>query len=90
MNPSDQLSRTKTKGILLQSDDRVLIKISLKDGGFWEKEYNKTDIIQNVINDYKGQYNEEIPEEYMSDWKHKNQSLKMNDQIKTLLSIKIK
>ena len=89
MNPSDQLSRTKTKGILLQSDDRVLIQISLKDGGFWEKEYNKTDIIQNVINDYKGQYNEEIPEEYMSDWKHKNQSLKMNDQIKTLLANEI-
>ena len=72
-----------------QRDDRVLIKISRKEGVFWEKEYNKTDIIQNVINDYKEMYNEEIPEEYMIDWKHKNQSLKMTDQIKTLLANEI-
>ena len=89
MDPSDQLSRTKTKGVLPQRDDKVLIKISLKDGGYWEKEYNKTDIIQNVINDYKEQNHEEIPEEYMTDWKHKNQSLKMTDQIDTLLANEI-
>ncbi len=85
MDLSNQLKRVQTKGIHPQEGEKVLIKIPLQNGGFWQREYNQTDIIQNVIDDFKELNNEEIPEEYMSDWKHKNQSLKMTDEIKTLL-----
>ena len=86
---SEKLLRKETKGILPQRDERVLIKISLKNGGFWEKQYKQTDIVQKVIDDYKDENNEELPEEYMTDWKHKNQSLKMTDQLKVLLDDEI-
>ena len=75
----------ETKGITVLNDEKVIIKISLNNGGFWEKEYNKNDIMEKVINDFKDDNNEDIPEEYMNDWKQKNESLKMDDQIKTLL-----
>ena len=85
MNPSDELLRTKTKGIERKNDEKALIKISLKNGQFWEKEYNQGDLIGKVINDFKEVNHEEFPEEYMADWKHKNKSLDLNHEIRTLL-----
>ena len=81
----NHFSRTKTKGIIPQNNEKVIIKIPLKNGTFWEKEYNQNDNIENIINDFKEDNNEEIPEEYMEDWKYKNKSLNMDDKIKTLL-----
>ena len=78
-------SRTRTKGIIPQDNEKVIIKIPLKNGKFWEKEYNQNDTIEKVINDFKEENNEEIPEEYIEDWKYKNKSLNMDDEIKTLL-----
>ena len=76
--------RIKTKGIL-QKSNKILVKIPLKNGLFWEKEYSPNEIIKNVINDFKEQNQEEIPEEYIEDWKNKNKEMKMEDEIKTLL-----
>ena len=85
MNPSNELFRTKTKGIEPKNNEKALIKISLKNGGFWEKEYKQSDLIGNVINDFKEANNEDFPDEYMVDWKHKNKTLDLNNEIKTLL-----
>ena len=82
----DLLMRAKTKGMEIKNDEKVLIKISLKNGEFWEKEYNQRDKIQKVVDDFKEENNEEIPDEYISDWKHKNQSLNFDDELKTLLA----
>ena len=85
MNPLNELFRTKTKGVEPKNDEKALIKIPLKNGQLWEKEYNQTEFIGKVINDFKEENNEEFPEEYMVDWKHKNKSLELSNQIRTLL-----
>ena len=85
MNELNNLNRAKTLGITLQNREKVLIKIPLKNGCFWEKNYFQNEKIQKVIDDFKEANNEEIPEEYLSDWKHKNKSLKMTDELRTLL-----
>ena len=76
---------TKTKGITSIDKEKVEIKIPLNNGSFWVKEYNKSDLIHQLIEDFKGENNEEIPEEYINDWKEKNGSFKMTDEIRTLL-----
>ena len=85
MIPQNELCRTKTKGIEPKNDEKALIKIPLKNGEFWEREYKQSELIGKVINDFKEDNNEEFPEEYMADWKHKNNSLNLSDEIKTLL-----
>ena len=80
----NRLKRTKIKGMEIKENEKVLIKISLRDGGFWEKEYSQSDTIQNVVDDFKEQNFEEIPEEYISEWKKKSQSFNLDDEIKTL------
>ena len=76
---------TKTKGITSIDNEKVEIKIPLSNGSFWVKEYNKGDLIHQLIEDFKGENNEDIPEEYMNDWKEKNGSFKNTDEIRTLL-----
>ena len=85
----DELKRAKTKGMEIKNNEKVLIKISLREGGFWEKEYNQSDKIQKVVDDFKEENNEEIPEEYISDWKHNNQSLNFENELRTLLANEI-
>ena len=85
MNPPNEFFRTKTKGIEPKNNEKALIKISLKNGNFWEKEYNQNDLIGKVIEDFKQENQEEFPEEYMADWKHKNKSLDFSNEIRTLL-----
>ena len=55
---------SKVKGIIQQQNDKVIIKIPLKNDGFWEKEYNQNDTIQKMINEFKEENGEELPEEY--------------------------
>ena len=85
MNSINHYIRTKIKGIQQKDEDKVLIQIHLKNGELWTKEYNQNDYIGGVINDFKLENKEDIPEEYLSDWKNKNESLEMTDKIKTLL-----
>ena len=80
-----EYNNTKTMGITSIDNGKVEVKIPLTNGGFWEKEYNKSDLIQQLINDFKEENNEDIPEEYMNDWKEKNESFKMTDEIRTLV-----
>ena len=77
--------RTKTLGIEPKNEEKVLIKIPLENGGFWEREYDQNDLIGNVINDFKAQNHVDIPKDYFMDWNCKNKTLKMTDKIKTLI-----
>ena len=80
-----KFGRTKTLGIEPQNNDKVLIKIPLESGVFWEREYLQNDLIGTVVNDFKKENNVDIPKDYMMDWSCKNKSLKMTDKIKTLI-----
>ena len=74
-----------TMGITSIDNEKVEIKIPLRNGSFWEKEYNKSDLIQQLIDDFKEENNEDIPEEYMNNWKLKNVSFQGRDEIRALL-----
>ena len=89
MKTFDQLIRAKTKGIELKNNEKVNIKIPKKEGGFWEREYNQSDPIENVINDFKRENDEEFPEEYITDWKHDNESFNLKAEIRTILPIEV-
>ena len=78
-------SRTKTKGIEPTDEEKVKIKIPLKNGEYWEEEFKQDDIIEDVINKFKTANNEEFPDDYIKDWKNKNQTFNINDKIRTLL-----
>ena len=80
-----EYNNTKTMGITSIDNEKVEVKIQLTNGGFWEKEYNKSDLIQQLISDFKEENNEDIPEEYINDWKEKNESFRMTDEIRTLV-----
>ena len=80
-----KFNRVKTLGIEPKNEEKVFIKIPLETGDFWEKEYFQNDLIGNVINDFKTENHVDIPKDYIMDWNCKNKSLKMTDQIKTLL-----
>ena len=85
----DQMIRSQTKGIEPIDHDKVNIKIPTKYGGFWEKEYNQDDLIENVISDFKRENNEEIPEDYISDWKNDIEPLNMKTKIRAILTHEI-
>ena len=85
MNTKNNYIRIKAKGLLPINEEKVLAKIALKNGNLWEKEYYQSDQIENIINDFREDNKEEIPEEYIKDWKNKKQSLKMDEKIKTLI-----
>ena len=89
MNIQNNIIRIKAKGIQLKNDEIVKVQIPLKNGELWEKEYYQKDKIENIINDFKQQTNEDIPEDYISDWKTKNQLLNMNSEIKSLITKEI-
>ena len=81
--------RTRTLDIGAKTDNKVFIKIPLESGGFWQKEYFQNDLIETVIKDFKAENHVDIPQDYFMDWNFKNKSLKMTDQIKTLLNQEI-
>ena len=85
MNIKNNYIRIKTKGLIPINEEKVLTKIALKNGNFWEKEYYQNDKIENIINDFREENNEDFPEEYIAEWKNKNQSLEMNEKIKTFI-----
>ena len=80
-----KFGRTQTLGIEPKNNDKVIIKIPLETGGFWVKEYLQTDLVGTVVSDFKQENHVDIPKDYFMDWNCKNKSLKMTDQIKTLI-----
>ena len=85
MTDLDHIDHSKILGISQKDEEKVLITIPIKNGGFWEREYSKNDKIQNVIEDFKESNEEEFPREYLNDWESKVESLKMTDEIGKLL-----
>ena len=80
----------KIFGLTSINSDKVEIKLPLQNGGFWKREYNKSDLIQKIINDFKEENNEDFPEECMAYMKKKKESFKMNNEIGILLTNKEK
>ena len=79
----------KTVDIEQKNESKVIIKIPLESGGFWQKEYYQNDLIETVVKDFKEENNVDIPEDYFIDWNFKNKPLKMSDKIKTLINQEI-
>jgi hypothetical protein len=86
---SYRLSKTNEKCFESQSNNKVIIKIPLDTEGFWEKEYNKNDLIKQIVQDFKSENFIDIPDDYFLDFYFQNKTLKMNDPIKTLLNNEI-
>ena len=86
---SYRLSKTNTKCFESQISNKVIIKIPLDTGSFWEKEYNKNDLINQIVQDFKSENFIDIPDDYFLDFYFQNKSLKINDPIKTLLNNEI-
>ena len=86
---SYRLSKTNEKCFESQSNNKVIIKIPLDTEGFWEKEYNKNDLIKQIVQDFKSENFIDIPDDYFLDFYFQNKTLKMNDPIKTLLNYEI-
>ena len=81
----NSLNPGNKKGIFITSEDKVVVEIHLSNGEVWKREYNQSDIIGTIINDFKKDNNEEIPDEYMDDWKHNHPSFSNYEEIRTLL-----
>ena len=86
---SFRYDRNKTMDVETKNDEKVFIKIPLKNGGFWQKEYLQNDLIEKVAKDFKEENHVDIPEDYFMDWNFKDKSLKMTDKLKTLLNQEI-
>ena len=82
----NSLNPVNKKGIFITNEDKVVVEIHLSNGETWKREYNQSDIIGTIINDFKKDNNEEIPDEYMDDWKHNNPSFSNYEEIRTLLA----
>ena len=89
MNTQNNYIRIKAKGISPLNEEECKVQIPLKNGELWENVYKQIVKIKSIINDFKQKTNEEIPEEYIKDWKTKNQSLNMNAEIKSLITKEI-
>ena len=89
MSTQNNYIKIKAKGISPLNEEECKVQIPLKNGELWEKVYNQTAKIESIINDFKQKTNEQIPEEYIKDWKSKNQSLNMNSEIKSLIKKEI-
>ena len=76
---------TMPKGFNFNNEEKVIVEIPLSNGETWNQVYNQNDNIEKIINDFKRDNNEEIPNEYMDDWRNKNPVFNTNDEIKTLL-----
>ena len=70
-------------------DNKVIIKIPLEDGRFWQKEYFRNDLIESVAKDFKAENQVDLPQNYFLDWNFKNKPLKMTDKIESLLNQEI-
>ena len=88
-------SQPQTMNLETKIDNKVLLKIPLDNGTFWQKEYYQNDLIENVIEDFKAENYEDIdnyediPDDYFMDLIFKNKSLKKTDKIKILFNKEI-
>ena len=65
------------------------MRIPLKDGTFWQKEFNQNDTIEKVAQDFKKENNIEIPKDCFMGWNCKNHQIEMTDKLKSLLNYQI-
>ena len=72
-----------------RDNSKINILIPLSNGGKWEKEYNKDEIVEKIIEDFKKENNSIIPPKFNVDWKCNNNPLKFNQKIKDILPKKI-
>ena len=86
---SYRLCNTNTKCFESPINNKVIIKIPLDTVSFWEKEYNKNDLINQIVQDFKSENYIDIPDNYFIDFYFQNKSLKLNDPIKSLLNNEI-
>ena len=66
--------------------EKINIIIPIEGGKNWQKEFDKEDKIQKVVDDFKEENNMEIPEQYFMKFKHDNQPVNLEDPVKTLFS----
>ena len=50
--------------------EKINIIIPIEGGKNWQKEFDKEDKIQKVVDDFKEENNMEIPEQYFMKFKH--------------------
>ena len=81
----EHFNNSKLLGVNPENEEKVLIKIQIKNGNLWEREYFKNDKIQNIIDDFKESNEVDFPREYINDWESKIESLKITDEIGKLL-----
>ena len=55
-----------------RDNSKINILIPLSNGGKWEKEYNKDEIVEKIIEDFKKENNSIIPPKFNVDWKCNN------------------
>ena len=65
--------------------DKIKISVPIDENNKWIKEYNGEEKIEKLIEDFKKENNQEIPEHVIMKWKMGNNTLNLNDPIKTLL-----
>ena len=65
--------------------DKIKISVPIDENNKWIKEYNGDEKIAKLVEDFKKENNQEIPEHVIMKWKMGNNTLNLNDPIKTLL-----
>ena len=65
--------------------DKIKISVPIDENNKWIKEYNGEEKIEKLVEDFKKENNQEIPEHVIMKWKMGNNTLNLNDPIKTLL-----
>ena len=86
---SHRFSRSEIIGFDSNYNNRVLIKIPIDTGDFWQKEYNQNDLIGQISRDFKSDNHIDTPDDYFIDFYFQNKELKLNDPIKSLMNYEI-
>ena len=86
---SHRFSRSEIIGFDSNYNNRVLIKIPIDTGDFWQKEYNQNDLIGQIARDFKSDNHIDTPDDYFIDFYFQNKELKLNDPIKSLMNYEI-
>ena len=68
--------------------DIVKIKIVLDNGDIWEKEYPKSTPVQQILKDYKQEYEQDLPDKYFKAMSSINPVYRLNQSLELLLNPK--
>ena len=63
----------------------VKVKIPIKEDKYWEKEYNKNEVIGTILNDYSKQNKVNLPDDYFNEIECFNKKVSLQDKISSLL-----